>query len=146
MEKYTVKMIHAQSKEATVVKKDCTKDEAERIVADFAKAFPDGTWYCKAFRQLNMHEKQVKRLIQESVSEWIGGYENTLEDYRPEDQEYKDALEILQHDYLFDRIYEDVMKESRGNYASHIRFAGRQFIVDQIEKRLEAEGYGKGAE
>ena len=93
--------------------------------------------------EMNKHEKAVDRLIQNAVSEIIGGYENTLSDYAENDEEYKEAKSVLNHDTLFGMIYDDVMAESENNADSHIRFAGKKFIEERIETRLNKEGYGK---
>lgn len=93
--------------------------------------------------EMNAHERVVDMLIQEAVSQFIGGYENTLTDFAEDTEEYKQAQRILNHDTLLDIIYKDVMVNSKGNYASHIRFAGKKFITDRIETRLKKEGYGK---
>ena len=93
--------------------------------------------------EMNKHERQTDLLIQNAVSEIIGGFENLLEDSEEGSDDWTEAKETLNHDELFKMIYNDVMSESRSNYASHIRFAGKEFIEDRIEARLKKEGYGK---
>lgn len=129
-----------------VLIKGLTKEEAERRANESNGIAKENgcAEYMKfyAYREMNSHEKQVAKLISLATSEIIGGYENTLLDYPEDSEEYKEAKEILNHDTLFGMIYDYVMEESRRNYASHIRFAGKQFIEERIEKRLQKEGYG----
>lgn len=129
-----------------VLIKGLTKEEAERRANESNGIAKENgcAEYMKfyAYREMNSHEAQVAKLISRATSEIIGGYENTLLDYPEDSEEYKEAKEILTHDTLFGMIYDYVMEESRSNYASHIRFAGKQFIEERIEKRLQKEGYG----
>ena len=93
-------------------------------------------------RSYNSHEKLAIMLIKESMSSFIGGYENSLLDNDEDSEEYKSAYEFLHsgHENLVDTIYWDVMHCQRG-YEKHLRFSGETFIRDQISKRLEKWGY-----
>ena len=126
----SIAMTGLSKEEATNMKNAMTEAETE-IVKAVMKI------------EMNKHEKAVDRLIQNAVSEIIGGFENTLYDYAEDDEEYKEAKRVLNHDTLFDMIYGDVIAESENNADSHIRFAGKKFIEDRIEARLKKEGYGK---
>ena len=125
-----------------------SKEEAERRAAESNRVAEENgcAEYMRFFTyeevKLNTHEKQVARLIQSATSEIIGGFENTLIDYPEGSEEYEEAKAILNHDTLFEMIYDHIMEESRGNHASHIRFAGKKFIEERIEARLKKEGYG----
>lgn len=122
-----------------------TKEEAEAMVEANMKAMQEigcTELTCKAVRKLNEHEKVVAKLISQAVSEYIGGYENTMLDFEPGCEEYEEAKAFLSdHNGLVDAIYREVMLESKDNTRSHIRFAGKQFILDRIESRLAKEGY-----
>ena len=122
-----------------------TKEEAEAMVEAQMKSMQEigcTELTMKAVRKLNEHEKVVARLISQAVSEYIGGYENSMLDNEPGTEAYEEAKAFLSdHNELVDAIYREVMSESKGNTRSHIRFAGKQFILDRIERRLEKEGY-----
>lgn len=93
--------------------------------------------------EMNAHQKEAYRWISESMSEYIGGYENTLQDYEEEDEEYKEAEEFLNlpHDELVEIIYNDVMAGADKGTAKHLRFAGAEWIKERISKRLTKWGY-----
>ena len=119
------------------------KQEAKEMFENLKKANEPLGLEIKMFIQMNQHEKEIDRLIQNAVSEWIGGFENTMADYPTDSEEYRNAQDQLNHDTLFELIYDNIMTESRKNKSSHIRFAGKEFITDRIEKRLKQSGYGK---
>lgn len=146
MATYGIKMVIGDTK--TVVKTGMTKEAAREMANETNKlSEANGTAeYMKAvvFIEMNAHEKQVERLIQEAVSEIIGGFENQLADNDEGTEEWQDAKNALTHDNLFDMMYEHVMYySSNKRHASHIRFAGKAFIEERIERRLKKEGYGK---
>ena len=93
--------------------------------------------------EMNKHQKEAFRWISSVMSEYIGGYENTLLDYREEDEEYKEAKELLSKPRaeLAEIIYSMVMEESDKGTARHLRFAGTEFIMERINKRLDKWGY-----
>lgn len=146
MATYGIKMVIGDTK--TVVKTGMTKEAARDMANktnELSKA--NGTdLYMKAvvFIEMSAHEKQVERLITEAVSEIIGGFENQLYDSEEGSEEWLAARAVLNHDTLFGMIYDNVMYySSNKRHASHIRFAGKAFIEERIERRLAKEGYGK---
>lgn len=126
------KIMHGMSKAEAKEKLELLKNANEQYGIKFTLCI-----------EMNAHERVIDSLIQDAVSQFIGGYENTLSDYAEGTEEYEYAKKILNHDTLLDIIYKDVMVNSKRNYASHIRFAGKQFIIDRIETRLKKAGYGK---
>lgn len=128
---------------STVLRNKLTKEEAISFRDAMLPVADHAELKLKIFIEMNQHEKMVNFLIQQGVSEWIGGLENTLLDYPEDSEEYQNAKADLNHDTLFGCIYNYVMDNSRGNYASHIRFAGKKFIEERIESILIKEGYGK---
>jgi hypothetical protein len=120
-----------------------TKAEASEMLEKMKPGAQATGYNVTMFISMNTREREIDRLIQEAVSEWIGGLENTLMDFPEDSEDYKQAKKLLNHDSLFDIIYRDIMEESRSNKASHIRFAGKEFIADRIEKALKKDGYGK---
>jgi hypothetical protein len=94
--------------------------------------------------EMNTHQKAMYYLMDEITCEMIGGAENTMEDYAPETEEYKDAEAFLNqgHDKLAAYFYAHVMNRCKsGSYASHARFAGSEFLKERIERRLQKWGY-----
>lgn len=142
MATYGVRLRNTTCGVKNVVQKGMTKEEAVTL-RDSLKAIETDEVRVEAFIEMNQHERQVARLIQDAVSELIGGRENTMMDFPEDSEEYQMAKRDLNHDNLFEEVYDHVMALSRGNYASHIRFAGKEFIKERIESRLAKEGYGK---
>lgn len=93
--------------------------------------------------QMNAHQKEAYTLIMATMSEYIGGYENTLMDYPEDDEEYKTAKAFLSqsHEDLIEIIYNDVMASSDSGMRKHLRFAGTEFIKERISKKLTKWGY-----
>lgn len=93
--------------------------------------------------EMNAHEKLAFRFICESMSDIIGGYENSLIDNEEDSEEYKNAYDFLHsgHEALIDFIYYDVMASADKGTAKHMRFAGEAFIRERISKRLTKWGY-----
>ena len=145
MATYGVRVINTETGAKAVYDSKLTKEEAITKKNELKALIQNNDFHLtvQVFIEMNMHEKMVSRLIQYAVSELIGGRENTLLDYPEDSEEYQTAKACLNHDELFAEIYDYVMMESKGNYASHIRFAGKQFIEDRIDARLVNEGYGK---
>lgn len=142
--KYTVKMRNTANNTEGTLATGVTKEVAESLKAEMDKYnMPDIEVTIIKERELNVREKAIIKLIRQSGSEWIGAYENTLQDFPEDSEEYKEAKELLNHDTLFEKIYGDVMQESKKNRDSHIRFAGKEFIQKEIERYLAKMGYGK---
>ena len=93
--------------------------------------------------EMNAHQKVAFELVCYAMSEYIGGLENILMDYSPEDEEYIAAKKDLGigHDALEDYIYSMVMEDSNKADLKHLRFAGEKFIRERISKRLTKWGY-----
>jgi len=101
--------------------------------------------------ELNEHQKVAYQLMDEVTSEYIGGYENQLSDTEGWDDEYNikmhnEAKEFLEqpHEELKKFVYGCIMDKAdldRGGIDKHIRFAGKEFIMERIEKRLQKWGY-----
>ena len=146
MATYTVKMVNESIGFKKVVKAGLTKEEAIQLRDDSNKGIKENGiegFEFKVAIQMNEHEKVIDRIIRNCVSEWIGGYENTMTDYPEGSEEYEAAKAMLNHDRLFDAFYADIMLETKRNAKSHVRFAGKQFIEDRIETALKKNGYGK---
>lgn len=101
--------------------------------------------------EMNEHQKEAYRLMDEVTSEYIGGYENQLSDTEGWDDEWnisqhQQAEEFLNqgHDRMKQFIYDTIISEarqSRGASSTHLKFAGKEFLMERIEKRLKKWGY-----
>ena len=93
--------------------------------------------------EMNNHQKLAFDFICEVMSAYIGGYENALLDYPEGTEEYERAKSVLNrgHETLMDDIYSEVMAMSDEGNAKHLRFAGKDFIMERIDKRLTKWGY-----
>ena len=140
---YTVKVKNIETGATSVLASKADKETAEKLLETNKALFETTGLKMYAVRDMDTREKAIDRIIKRSVSEWIGGYENTLQDYMPEDEEYKYAKEILNHDTLFENIYQELIEYTKNNRDSHIRFAGKEFMEERIEHWLKKSGYGK---
>lgn len=89
--------------------------------------------------EMNAHQKLIFDLMKEVMSEYIGGYENSLLDYQEGEQEYEEAKAFLTsgRENLTKEIYKEVMKRCEaGSNATHARFAGKDFLIERITRRL----------
>ena len=143
MATYAVRLNNGTTKQ--IVNKGMTREAAHELAEQYRALIPAENTALKVqvIIEMNAHERVIVRLIQQCVSEWIGGLENTMLDYPKGSEEYERAKATLNHDDLFDAFYSEIMAETKQNYKSHVRFAGKQFIIDRIESRLTKEGYGK---
>lgn len=145
MATYGIRLVNKDNGFKVDVKKGMEKEEAAKAVAEMNANAATAKLDVKAvmFIEMNQHEKVINQLIQNCISEWIGGLENTVADNEPGDEDYEAAKAMLNHDDLFNVFYEDIMAETKRNAKSHLRFAGKQFIEDRIENALKRFGYGK---
>ena len=93
--------------------------------------------------EMNAHQKQAFDFIVYAMSELIAGQELVLEDYAEDTEEYKSAKEYLSQPkaILAEDVYNEIMEMSDKNMTKHLRFAGKDFIMERINKRLEKWGY-----
>lgn len=95
------------------------------------------------FKECNKHEQLAWKLMIEQYNMYIGGLENILEDYNENDKEYQEAKETLSnHDLLKQFIYDETIAiAEQMRFAKSIKFAGKDFLMERIEKRLVKDGY-----
>ena len=94
--------------------------------------------------EMNAHQKLIFRLMDDYTTDMIAGNENVLLDYPEDSEEYKTAKTYLSmgHEALKQDVYDAVMAQCRkGTNAEHARFAGKDFLLERIEKRLTKWGY-----
>lgn len=94
--------------------------------------------------EMNKHQKSMYDLMNEATSEFIGGNENTLQDYEDDTEEYKMAKQFLEmgHNQMKQFFYDYVMRQCKnGEHNEHAKFAGKEFLLERIETRLTKWGY-----
>lgn len=80
-------------------------------------------------------EVTAKRAIKEVVLWEIGGMENAITDKVDDFEEYAKLLK--NHDELIKYLYDEALCE----IPTHVRFLGKEKIVEIIEKIVQKEGY-----
>lgn len=103
---------------------------------------------------MNAREQKAIKNIRHAANFLLGGLENTLYDFSPEDEEYKEAKERLNdHEGLVNELYNmatseihlpgyvcfnpaTVQKELR-----EINFCGTAWLLERCEERITKEGY-----
>ena len=97
------------------------------------------------YAEMNERQKRVFRAVLGAANDVVGGLENTLLDNAEESEEYKNAKEALaDHDGLAVVIYDMVINGYTGTECVSIRdvrFCGKAWIQERIEKRLAKMGY-----
>lgn len=93
--------------------------------------------------EMNAHQLVAFDFIVYAMSELVAAYELTLEDEPEGSEEYEAAKEYLGrgHDVLKQEIYDEVMAMADKGTAKHLRFAGKDFIMERIDRRLTKWGY-----
>lgn len=88
-------------------------------------------------KTLNRHQKLAKRQVKAAYGWTVGGFENRLND---------EGIELPSVEEMFNQVYDTTMNEDCGEgFAggvpkTELRFAGKQFILDEIAKLFRADG------
>lgn len=93
--------------------------------------------------EMNTHQLLAFEFICYAMSELIAGYELSLQDYPEGSEEYEEAKAYLGRgkEALKNDVYEEVMALADKGTAKHLRFAGKDFIMERIDRRLTKWGY-----
>lgn len=94
--------------------------------------------------KLNAHQIEADKLVQEVMSDMLGGYENQMSDSEEGSDDWITANEFLQTErmQMIELLYEMVIAEAQYMGTSkHINFAGTAFIKKRIDKKLVDWGY-----
>ena len=103
--------------------------------------------------EMNARQKKAFYNIYHCANYYIGGLENTFEDCRQEEEEYKNALATLNdHEGLVNDIYSMATSEiydagfcqfgkAAESYLKDIRFCGKDWLLERVEKRVSKMGY-----
>jgi hypothetical protein len=92
----------------------------------------------------NKNQKLAKMWANEALQEMIWAYENSLEDYGPEEEDYQIAVEVLSLplDQMVKMVADEALSSmTRVWTANNGKFAGREFIENYIKKELVKNGY-----
>ncbi len=102
------------------------------------------------YNEMNERQKKVFRNVLGAANDYIGGLENTLEDYGKDTEEYKDAKATLEnHAGLVSVIYYESINNvydyqlgfAPASALRDIRFCGKEFIMERVEARVRKMGY-----
>jgi len=90
---------------------------------------------------MNQHQYKANSITKEIYCDIVGGAENAILD-KAEGYEGWQIL-LNDHEAIKQFIYDEVigLVEGKGKEAKHIKFAGKDFIMDIIERRLIKDGY-----
>lgn len=103
--------------------------------------------------ECNGRQRKVYLNVYHAANWIIGGLENTLEDFDKESEEYKNAeAQLNDHDELVKYIYSEAITNIYGDgvmcwgenirsYLKDVRFCGKEWIMERVEKRVKKMGY-----
>lgn len=99
----------------------------------------------------NGWEKIATKQLTNAYNMYVGGLENTLQDYSEEDEEYQNAYEILCSDPedLVEEIYHDALlceygvgfSGAPGSAPKEMKFAGKEFCKGIILDLIKKDGF-----
>lgn len=105
------------------------------------------------YNEMNERQKKAFRNIKYAAQQFIGGLENTMMDYEEDSEEYQEADNLLNdHDALVNEIYEmaitniydegsEYFGPQAGSMLKDIRFCGKDWLMERVDKRVTKEGY-----
>lgn len=94
-------------------------------------------------KDMNAHQKKAYLMLKDLYNDGVGGYENALIDYPEDSEEYKEAQEVLaDRDGIKADVYAETISiaEKQGSLR-HIKFAGKEWMMERIEELLQKDGY-----
>lgn len=103
--------------------------------------------------ECNAHQKKAYANIYHACNWLVGGLENVLLDYRPEDPEYKSAqAKLADHEGLVNTLYDMATTEiyadgacyfggNTSSFLRDIRFCGKEWLMERCDKRIKKCGY-----
>ena len=95
------------------------------------------------FSELNSNQKIVYRIVIDECSNYIGGYENQLDDNQEGTEDWQEAYDALHksHEELVDIIMRWVRGNSLWECNEHLHFVSLEWIRERIDRRLKKWGY-----
>lgn len=94
--------------------------------------------------EMNAHQRTLFDIMSEVMSDLIGGSENTMMDEPEGSEDYVEAYNYLHQgrEALVEDVYTTVMYEvSKRGATKAAKFAGREFLLERINNRLNKWGY-----
>lgn len=93
--------------------------------------------------EMNENQKKVWRLAVDNVNELIGGYENTMEDYSEDSEEYQHAKSVLElpHEDLVNIVFGWCRASREWKSIENLHLVGFDFLRERISNRLKKYGY-----
>lgn len=93
--------------------------------------------------EMNSNQRLVWEIAVENVNEYIGGFENDLEDCEEDSDGWKTAKDALSlsHEELIDEILSWCRADQRWQRIENLHFVGLDFMRERISKRLAKYGY-----
>lgn len=103
--------------------------------------------------EMNARQKKAYKNVYHAARDYIGGLENGTYDHPKSSQDYKDYMNALNdHDGLVNEIYhmaitdiydEGYVRFGKGaeSYMKDIRFCGKDWIMERVEKQVVKLGY-----
>lgn len=103
--------------------------------------------------ECNARQRKAFINIKHACDWLLGGLENVLQDYIPDDPEYISAKNTLaDHDGLVMELYSmattDIYDDgacffgsNASSYLKDIRFCGKEWLMERCEARIKKEGY-----
>lgn len=92
----------------------------------------------------NKNQKLAKKWADETLQWTIWAYENSLEDFGPDEKDYQIAVEVLSLplDQMVKMVADETLSSmTRVWTANNGKFAGREFVENYIRKELVKNGY-----
>jgi hypothetical protein len=98
-------------------------------------------------------EQRAKHNIHYAANWIIGGYENTMEDYKKDSEEYKEAeSQLANHEALVNEIYTaattEIYEEGFNGWGGDtnrilkdIKFLGKENLMKLVEREVIKQGY-----
>ncbi len=103
--------------------------------------------------EMNAQQKKAYCNIRNAANYLIGGLENTMEDYPEDSEEYQEAQATLEdHSSLVNQIYDlalteiftegaNIFGKAAEAYLKDIRFCGKEWLMERVEKQVTKAGY-----
>lgn len=88
-------------------------------------------------------QKQAWRIAVDAVNEYIGGFENQMEDCEEGTEDWKQAYDALHcgHDEIVETCLLWARSSWEWEHLDHIHFVGLDFLRERVEKRVTKYGY-----
>lgn len=93
--------------------------------------------------EMDSRQRFAAKLAWECCGWVVGGLENSITDFGEDSEEGRVAREALaDHDGLVADIYAEFVDwTKRAGYMKQLRFVGKAFVIERIERRLKKWGY-----